>query len=393
MKKIKTLTINGSAYQLMDGEAARIEDSTAGENAWSSKNIVDRLCPAFTESGTVVSCQPVQGYPLKVVSRIDPVQSGSGDPSPDNIRPITGWTGVQLSCNGKNLMDNRNVFLYGATNIAGIPNKLKPGQTYTITLYNITNTFSLWLSEERGTGYRAILSAIEDGVPKTFTAPDWVNDRQSLVLVGAIGSNAGTDSIDSFYGQIELGSASTEYEPYRGTEISADLGQVVYGGIYDWDTGILTVDTAMVELDENSDIKAVNAYYQASGYPATASMNIPNQARQTQLCNCARIANVYNETDYGDHMAWVYTQPAVGEGVVRISAPVYEAIKAGTKFQITYKLAQPYAIQLTTQEIHALSGENVFYSDTGGTTVTGRADLAAIIEKLTNAILALGGNV
>ena len=31
-----------------------------------------------------------------LVVNIEPVQSGSGDPSPDNIRPITGWTGVNV---------------------------------------------------------------------------------------------------------------------------------------------------------------------------------------------------------------------------------------------------------------------------------------------------------
>ena len=37
-----------------------------------------------------------------------PVQSGTGDPSPDNIRPITGWTGVTAYRTGKNIfpLDN-----------------------------------------------------------------------------------------------------------------------------------------------------------------------------------------------------------------------------------------------------------------------------------------------
>ncbi len=35
-----------------------------------------------------------------LVVNIDPVQSGSGDPSPTNIRPITGWTGMTISHSG-----------------------------------------------------------------------------------------------------------------------------------------------------------------------------------------------------------------------------------------------------------------------------------------------------
>ena len=66
MKKMKTLTVNGETFAVCDPEAARIDDSVVGEQAWSGKQILDRLCPAFTESGTIVACEPVEGYPLDV---------------------------------------------------------------------------------------------------------------------------------------------------------------------------------------------------------------------------------------------------------------------------------------------------------------------------------------
>lgn len=39
----------------------------------------------------------------KIVATIEPVQEGTGDPSPDNVRPISGWTGVNIFDNNKNL--------------------------------------------------------------------------------------------------------------------------------------------------------------------------------------------------------------------------------------------------------------------------------------------------
>lgn len=36
----------------------------------------------------------------ELVVGIEPVQSGSGDPAPDNVRPISGWTGVNVSHSG-----------------------------------------------------------------------------------------------------------------------------------------------------------------------------------------------------------------------------------------------------------------------------------------------------
>ena len=42
--------------------------------------------------------------PLRAATfQISPVQSGSGDPSPSNVRPITGWTGANVTVTGMNL--------------------------------------------------------------------------------------------------------------------------------------------------------------------------------------------------------------------------------------------------------------------------------------------------
>lgn len=58
------------------------DDSTIGENTWSSKNIVDMLCPPLEESGNPVVCYPVAGYALGVKASWEPVQEGSGTPYP-----------------------------------------------------------------------------------------------------------------------------------------------------------------------------------------------------------------------------------------------------------------------------------------------------------------------
>ena len=48
------------------------------------------------------------GLLSKCVIDLVPVQSGSGDPSPDNVRPISGHTEVDLYNVGKNLFDKDN---------------------------------------------------------------------------------------------------------------------------------------------------------------------------------------------------------------------------------------------------------------------------------------------
>ena len=86
-------------------DAPQIDDTQiTTTNPWSSMQIVKTLCPPFTVSGETVQCTPVANYPLGVKASWEPRQEGSGDPSPENIRPISGWDSLQVTRCGKNLI-------------------------------------------------------------------------------------------------------------------------------------------------------------------------------------------------------------------------------------------------------------------------------------------------
>ncbi len=82
-----------------DGKDAPQIDDTAitTTNPWSSKHIIDMLCPPLEESGNPAVCYPVAGYPLGIKAKWEPVQEGSGTPSPENIRPIKGRDSVTIT--------------------------------------------------------------------------------------------------------------------------------------------------------------------------------------------------------------------------------------------------------------------------------------------------------
>lgn len=64
-------------------DAPQIDDGTISrDNPWSSRHIVETLCPPIAESGNPVTCYPVAGYPLGVVARWEPTQAGEGEPYP-----------------------------------------------------------------------------------------------------------------------------------------------------------------------------------------------------------------------------------------------------------------------------------------------------------------------
>ena len=64
-------------------DAPQIDDTVvSAENPWSSRHIVETLCPPIAETGNPVTCYPVAGYPLGVVASFAPTQAGEGEPYP-----------------------------------------------------------------------------------------------------------------------------------------------------------------------------------------------------------------------------------------------------------------------------------------------------------------------
>ena len=75
-----------------------IDDKVLRNNkTWSSNKIVEELYPTFQKEGNPIICYPVENYPLNVKATFLPKQAGSGDPSPDNVRAISGYDSVTVT--------------------------------------------------------------------------------------------------------------------------------------------------------------------------------------------------------------------------------------------------------------------------------------------------------
>lgn len=98
VKKAQEAAQSAAEAKESAGKAANMIDDTAlaRDKTWSSRNIVDMVCPAIEETGNPVVCTPVPNYPLGVKASWTPTQEGSGEPSPDNIRPIKGMDSVTV---------------------------------------------------------------------------------------------------------------------------------------------------------------------------------------------------------------------------------------------------------------------------------------------------------
>lgn len=134
------------------------DDSSIGDAPWSSKNIVDMLCPPLEESGNPVVCYPVAGYSLGVKAKWEPAQEGTGTPYPAG--------------GGKQLLDTNKCVPtvgkpYGMTitldgdvfKVSGVPN-----EEVTATEFYSFAVCTCSQEELRGKGYKVTAWAIKGKV-------------------------------------------------------------------------------------------------------------------------------------------------------------------------------------------------------------------------------------
>lgn len=188
------------------------DDSSIGENPWSSKNIVDMLCPPLEESGNPVVCYPVAGYPLGVKAKWEPIQEGSGTPYPagggKNLFNPAWMPGKTVNGGVTWTITNDGIVTAnGAAAVTSYYNSdyfLLPAGTYTISAMPYFR-MSILNHDSDGTA----IAAQQVGRPYTFTVE---NDIQKASLFFAA---SGTLDKVSAKPQIEKGSAATAYAPYE----------------------------------------------------------------------------------------------------------------------------------------------------------------------------------
>lgn len=134
------------------------DDSSIGDKPWSSKHIIDMLCPPLEESGNPVVCYPVAGYALGVKAKWEPMQEGTGTPYPAG--------------GGKQLLDTNKCVPtvgkpYGMTitldgdvfKVSGVPN-----EEVTATEFYSFAVCTCSQEELRGKGYKVTAWAIKGKV-------------------------------------------------------------------------------------------------------------------------------------------------------------------------------------------------------------------------------------
>ena len=393
-------------------DAPQIDDTTVTDSApWSSKHIVDVLCPPISETGNPAQFYPVAGYPLGCKVSWEPTQEGSGTPSPENIRPIKGRDSVTVTRCGENLF-----------NPAWMPEKiLNNGLTWTITSdgtvtangtangtsYYNSDYFSLPAGTytisampyfrmsilNRDVGDTTV-AAQQVGQPCTFTVETDIQNASLFFDTSGILDNVSAKP------QIEKGTTATTYAPYTGQTATLTLPRTIYGG---------TVDTVSSEGQETRKLLTLDGTekWMVSGkfldnktdwyYVSSKIPNAVNAAPQkgNEICSHYPHADIANtNTAQGCAIVWGAIRVRWGD-TIPDDADAWKAhlaaqYAAGTPVQIAYKLAEPVPFTVTgAQPISALSGVNTLLTDADSVTVTGRADPIKRITDLEDAVASM----
>lgn len=178
--------------------------------------------------GSVATFSDGTDSPLNsMVVSIEPSQSGTGDPSPTNYRPISGWNAIGVTRTGKNLLDASTLEQGGINNSDGLddtsaPNRQVRNRGYIGVIQGATYTLkvSTTATLQRTCIYfydisKTFISFVQASTARTsytFTVP---SNCKYIRIKYYSGSSGITPSAITEI-QLELGSTATPHEPYNG---------------------------------------------------------------------------------------------------------------------------------------------------------------------------------
>lgn len=413
------------------------DDSSIGDKPWSSKHIIDMLCPPLEESGNPVVCYPVAGYALGVKAMWEPAQEGTGTPSPENIRPIKGRDSVTVDRCGENVIEflstedsssdikiavdaEKNITLNGT--LAGKGNitigtcrlHWAAGKTYTMYIKKVGGSASLGSGDGITFAYALFSTDYNHyfrGDTNSTNLDVYIASDAALVeteLVFMLQCWRKGTVFNNFKFQIEVVEGTTTpstYAPYNGQTNTLTLPETVYGGEVDAvsSEGQETQKLVILNGTESWNSWGINAHNPAITGFYTYDINDYDAINSKGICSHLETPNqdVWGGRNAGIGFATVGSSryfmfsmmtsslPDISAGHEVASLKAYLAAQndAGTPVQIAYKLAEPIPFTATgAQPLPALAGVDTVLTDADSATVTGRADPVKRITDLEDAV-------
>lgn len=382
-----TYQLTADQLRTLTGENHVWTDGTKLELTYRADKYADvekflNAIPTGTKTGNpAVFADGADDLPFeKLTIAVEPHQEGSGDPSPDNVRPITGWDEVKVTRCGKNLFDPNveNLTSYFGT-ISRHGHKYTQTGQYTITVasdgpntfYKVCKTDLSDFSASAGfmiSAGRTLTPTVAEG-QMMFVYVESTNVIKANKIFVALGKNV-------------------EYEDYIGSILPISLkyatGSTVYGGTVTINrdgTGSVVVDRAVTTLanktftDKQSSALAAGGFIGVSGFKDWIDTS-------TVIKSDMLVGTTFANRGADGVIAPLSAAESVNSLAIFTTKTRDEAVAAYKNATICYKLATPTTYTLTAPQLTSLLGNNAVWCDAGQVTVKYKRDIGKMISNL-----------
>ena len=413
-----TYTINIRKLSAIDYTAREVNATNAAIAAALAD--VATKAPAIIEnaSGTIAHFTDGADMPLqRVTASVAYKQAGTGDPSPENIRQISGATSYKVSLSNENLFggdllkegikasipsatitesENKISFAVGAevsaeypfiTDFCGLTGKFKERTKYTI-----------WFQIQKSAGSTANIDIVyTDGTSESLSVAGTsktviFSETNELKTLKGLRKNGVSGTTTIWYNS---GSGIVEGDAFVGMpngygktyeiEFPDDAGEV-FGGTLQVNadgSGTLTVDRGMYVFDSADKIVAVGEASTGVLYMQGASIGANCVDGDTSL-----ISNQYKTvvTSAPAEGTAIRVNTSGGNGAIYIydnrftDAETAAAICEANPIQVCYALATPIVFNFTAGQIKSVLGKNHVWAETGDVTLKYAADTKLYID-------------
>lgn len=355
--------------------------------------LIANVYPTDTASGDIASFNDgADNIAVKsLIAQIVAQQAGSGDPSPSNVRAISGFTACNIIKSGVNQWDEEceiGIINWNGTNMSSTE-KIRsknyipclPSTTYYAKAPKSLQLF-YYDADKNFISYEQYSKQ-----NTTFTTPSSAYYMRFYVYGSGYGTTYNHD-ISINYPETDI-----SYHAYSGEtkQISFGSAGTVYGGSLNVTTGVLTVTHKICDFGDFTWTRWT------SGNDALFYNTISDKVNdKNNYLLCSVLSPINNSATGLDNANGLLTsdnsiiaskntsQPRV---MIRCNsysdATSFKTALTGQK--IVYELATPQTVQLDPVTVKSILGDNNIFADTGSVDVVYRADIGLYIDKKINA--------
>lgn len=381
---------------LADGDPSEsvIEDLDAlvieavGDNYYTKEETDEQISDAIKDvyplgeaSGEIASFEDGVILPLKsCICEINPEQAGSGDPSPSNVRSISGHTGINILVTSSNLIDpntcirgiyNNAIFMYSPQ---WITSGYIPIKNNSITLTGIQKgSEALFIVRlvcfDANFNYIGIQTNLHVSDTGNFIVRPTLFTDTKYIRVCFGFDNKNTTIIDFFDNcdlQIDDGNTQGGFKGY-GINTNITFGSVgtVFGGTLDVTKGILTLNKGYYNANGSETYSmgttsAFRFFDTTSGY----ALNVNTWETDIQSNIFSKQGQAYPYCQIGGDKKARFVFDINDTSITTVGE--LQSLLSNKNAQVVYPLATPVIYQLTPTEIRTLLNQNNIFHDCNG---------------------------